>query len=133
MEREGYITKAGQVPTGAILGQREGFGALGKGGRARAASDAVTAARASGVRDPLNRYTMISAERRLYDAKVRLDVGRTGVWPQSVGQNSADKFVKPRTISPIELATLERALSNEVAKLPNAPESVHRLAALLGL
>lgn len=133
MEAEGYITKAGQVPTGAILGQREGFGALGKGGRARAASDAVLDARATGVRDPLNRFTMTSAERRLYDANYRLDVGRTGVWPQSIGENSADRYRVPRPIAPGELATLEQALQNEIAKLGNAPESVRRLAGLLGL
>ena len=134
MEQEGYITKAGQVPTGAILGQREGFGALGKGGRARAASDAVTAARTSGVRDPLNRYTMTSAERRLFDAQYRLTEARaTGNWPRSIGENSADTYTRPRPLEPGELATLETALNNEVAKLSNAPESVRRLAALLGL
>lgn len=134
MEQEGYITKAGQVPTGAILGQREGFGALGKGGRARAASDAVTAARATGVRDPLNRYTMTAAERRLYDAQYRLNEARTtGMWPRSIGENSADRYTKPRLLAPGELATLERALQNELAKLPNAPQSVRSLAALLGL
>lgn len=133
LEREGYITPAGQVPTGAILGQREGFGALGKGGKARAASDAVIAARATGVRDPLNRYTMTSAERRLYDAKYKVDVARTGVWPRSVGENSADRYSKPRAITPGERETLERALQNEIAKLENAPESVRRLARLLGL
>ena len=134
MEQEGYITKAGQVPTGAILGQREGFGALGKGGRARAASDAVTAARTTGVRDPLNRYTMTSAERRLYDAQYRLNEARTtGMWPRSIGENSADRYTRPRLLAPGELATLERALQNELAKLPNAPQSVRSLAALLGL
>lgn len=134
MQQEGYILPAGQVPTGAVLGQREGFGALGKGGRARAASDAVTAARATGVRDPLNRYTMTSAERRLYDAQYRLNEARaTGMWPRSIGENSADRYSKPRVLAPGELATLERALGNELAKLPNASESVRRLASLLGL
>lgn len=134
LESEGYITKAGQIPTGAILGQREGFGALGKGGKARAASDAVTAARTSGVRDPLNRYTMTSAERRLYDADYRLKEARaTGNWPRSIGENSADKYTKPRPLAPGELQTLEKAMQNELAKLPNAPDSVRNLARLLGL
>lgn len=139
MEQEGYITKAGQVPTGAILGQREGFGALGKGGKARAASDAVTAA---GVRDPLNRYTMTSAERRLYDAQYRLNEARaTGMWPRSVGENSADRYTRPRVLAPGELATLEKALQNEIVRLHGdplrgiapAPDSVQRLARLLGI
>lgn len=132
MEREGYITGP-QVRGGNILGQVEGFGQLGKGGNARAVSNAVVEARKTGVRDPLNRYTMTAAERRLYDAKVRLDVGRTGVWPQSIGANSADKYTKPRPITPDELRVLETAYFTEVAKLPTAPESVRILAGLLGI
>lgn len=141
MEREGYITSAGQVPGGAILGQREGFGALGKGGNARAASDAVTDARA-GVRDPLNRYTMTSAERRLYDANYRLSEARaTGNWPRSIGENSADKYSKPRALEPGELQTLEGALQNELKRVRGdtlrgiapAGDSVQKLARLLGL
>lgn len=132
MQREGYITGP-QVAGGNLIGIREGFGALGKGGKARAASDAVIESRLTGVRDPLNRYTMTAAERRLYDAKVRLDVGRTGVWPRSIGQNSADMHVRPTAITPAELATLERAYMNEVAKLSTAPESVRNLARLLGI
>lgn len=132
LEREGYILPAGQVPGGAIFGQREGFGQLGKGGSARAASDAVRAAQASGVRDPLNRYTMTAAERRLYDAHYRVEVGRTGVWPRSIGENSADRYSRPRAITPQELRSLELALANERARLRDAPASVRRLADLLG-
>lgn len=142
LQSEGYITKAGQVPTGAILGQREGFGALGKGGKARAASDAVTAARVTGVRDPLNRYTMTSAERRLYDADYRLKEARaTGNWPRSIGENSADRYSKPRPLAPGEMQTLEKALQNELERLRGNPlkgispagDSVQELARLLGL
>ena len=132
LEREGYITGP-QVAGGNILGNREGFGQFGKGGQARAASDAVTAARTSGVRDPLNRYTMTAAERRLYDAKYRLDVARTGVYPRSIGQNSADLHVLPRRITPSELATIERAYQNELSRLSSASQSVQHLARLLGL
>lgn len=132
MEREGFITGP-QVSGGNVLGVREGFGALGKGGKAKAASDAVNAARATGKRDPLNRYTMTAAERRLYDAKYRLDVGKTGVWPQSVGQNSADRYSRPRAITAGELALLERTYKAEIAKLKNAPDSVRKLAQLLGI
>ena len=133
MEREGYITGP-QVAGGNVLGLREGFGALGKGGNARAASNAVTAARESGVRDPLNRYTMTAAERRLYDSKFRLDEARrTGNWPRSIGQNSADKYVNPTPLAPGDLTTLEQAFLNERAKLPQAAPSVLRLAELLGI
>lgn len=135
LEREGYITGP-QVRGGNIIGNgpaAQGFGQLGKGGKAKAATDSVLKANATGVRDPLNRYTMTAAERRLFDAKTRLDVGRTGVWPQSIGQNTADKYRKPRAITPDELTTLERALQNETDKLFGAPSSVQRLAALLGL
>ena len=141
MEREGYITKAGQVPTGAIIGQREGFGALGKGGKARDASNAVLDARA-GVRDPLNRYTMTSAERRLYDAQYRLNEARTtGNWPRSIGENSADKYSRPRPLAPGDLATLEKAYQNELTRLHGDPlrgiapaaDSVQKLARLLGI
>jgi hypothetical protein len=131
MEAEGFITGP-QTVGGNILGQVEGFGQLGKGGKARAASDAVLKARTTGVRDPLNRYTMTAAERRLYDAKVRLDVGQTGVWPQSVGANSADKYTRPNAITPAQLRLLEQQYQDELLKLPNAPTSVRQLAALLG-
>jgi len=132
MEREGYITGP-QVRGGNIRGQVEGFGQFGKGGKGRAASNAVLEARKTGVRDPLNRYTMTAAERRLYDAKIRLDVGRTGVWPQSIGANSADKYTKPRPITPEELRLLETSYYTEVSKLPTAPTSVRTLAGLLGI
>jgi hypothetical protein len=132
LEQQGYITGP-QVRGGNIIGAREGFGQLGKGGRARAASDAVVAARTTGVRDPLNRYTMTAAERRLFDAKTRLDIGRTGIWPQSIGQNTADKFIKPRAITPMEFSTLQKNLQNQLDRLPDAADSVRALATLLGL
>lgn len=70
LERYGYILPGGQNPKGSLVGQREGFGALGRGGTRKAASQAVLDARASGVRDG-SRYTMTEAERRLYDAEQR--------------------------------------------------------------
>lgn len=133
LEQEGYITGP-QTQTGNILGSREGFGQLGKGGRARAASDAVTAARATGVRDPLNRYTMTAAERRLYDAKTKLDEARrTGLTPGSIGANSADRNTRRAPISATQLAALERQYQREISKLRTAPESVRRLARALGI
>lgn len=136
LEREGYITGP-QVRGGNILGQREGFGQLGKGGKARAASDAVRAARETGKRDPLNRYTMTAAERRLYDAKIRLDIANTGVYPRSIGANSADKYVRPQPITERQLQTIRDQYDAEVRKLranpDRTPESVRTLAHLLGI
>lgn len=135
LEREGYITGP-QVPGGNLIGNgpaAQGFGQLGKGGKAKAATDAVLNANATGTRDPLNRYTMTAAERRLYDAKTRLDIGHTGIWPQSIGANSADKYSPARAITAGELATLQRSLDNELKKLANSGPSVQRLARLLGL
>ena len=65
----GYILPGGQNPLGALRGQREGFGQMGRGGTRKAAAQAVLDARATGVRDPNSRYTMTAAERRLYDAE----------------------------------------------------------------
>ena len=141
MEEEGYITGP-QIRGGNILGNgpaAQGFGQLGKGGKAKAATDAVLQANATGVRDPLNRYTMTAAERRLYDAKTRLDIGRTGIWPQSVGANSADKYSPTRPITAGQLSTLQRELANQRKKLaaemnkPGGAPSLERLARALGL
>jgi len=135
MEREGYITGP-QVAGGNVIGQRLGFGQLGKGGRAAGARNAVLDANASGVRDPLNRYTMTAAERRLFDANYRLNEARmTGNRPGTVGANSADKYTKPRPLAAGELARLEKALQVQVnaAAKPDTPESIKRLARLLGL
>jgi hypothetical protein len=140
MQQEGYITGP-QTVGGNIIGQVEGFGQMGKGGAARAASDAVTAARTSGVRDPLNRYTMTAAERRLFDAKTRLDIARTGIFPRSIGANSADLYSKPRAVTASELRMFQDDLRREVSKLTSnpvtgstgSPDSVILLARLLGL
>ena len=68
----GYLTEWGQVGEGAIIGQREGFGQFGRGGRRVGAREAVKNARRTGVRDPRSRYTMTAAERRAFDAQNRL-------------------------------------------------------------
>lgn len=82
LERYGYVLPGGQNPLGSIVGQREGFGALGRGGTRKAASQAVLDARATGVRDG-SRYTMTEAERRLYDAKQRWSMVQQGRNPYS--------------------------------------------------
>lgn len=82
LKTHGYILPGGQNPLGSIVGQREGFGALGRGGTRKAASQAVLNARATGVRDG-SRYTMTEAERRLYDAKRRWEMVQQGRNPYS--------------------------------------------------
>jgi hypothetical protein len=81
LERYGYILPGGQNPLGALRGQREGFGALGRGGTRVGASAAVQQARETGVRDPLIRATMTTAERRLADAETRWRLVQQGVNP----------------------------------------------------
>jgi hypothetical protein len=133
MTEQGYITGP-QVVGGNVIGVREGFGQLGKGGAARAASDAVELARRTGVRDPLNRYTMTAAERRLYDANYMLDASlRQGVVPRSIGANTADLYSQVQQTTPEIIARQRARLDLEVAKLPNQSASVHVLAKALGL
>lgn len=81
LKEHGYIVPGGQVAGGALRGQREGFGAMGRGGTRKAASEAVLEARRTGIRDPRNRYTMTEAERRVYDARRRYEVAMSGVSP----------------------------------------------------
>lgn len=130
LERGGYITGQ-QTPGGNIFGNRpEGFGALGKGGKAASARDAAVNAREAGVRDPLNRYTMTSAERRLYDANYRYEyAARNGTVHRSIGANSADMYTVERPVSPAVLAEMkdqrDRLLAS--ARSSSSP-SMHRLA-----
>lgn len=95
LEKYGYILPGGQNPLGSIRGQREGFGALGRGGERKAASEAVLLARATGMRDG-SRYTMTSAERRLFDAKRRWELVQQGINPFSSPGfgNTPDPFGK---------------------------------------
>lgn len=81
LSKYGYVTKRGQVGTGVIRGQREGFGQLGAGGKRKAAREAIEEARRTGVRDPLSRYTMTVEERRTYDVLRRAEVAASGRSP----------------------------------------------------
>lgn len=81
LSKYGYVTGRGQVGTGALRGQREGFGQMGAGGARRAAREAIEEARRTGVRDPLNRYTMTAEERRTYDVLRRAEVAASGRSP----------------------------------------------------
>lgn len=82
LRAQGYILPAGQVAGGSIRGANyQGFGALGRGGTRKAASEAVVTARETGVRDANTRYTMTEAERRLYDARNRYEIALSGRSP----------------------------------------------------
>lgn len=119
LREHGYILPEGQIAGGSLRGQREGFGQLGRGGTRRAASQAVLEARATGVRDPRNRYTMTAAERRLYDAQRRYETALSGISPYrsspgfgqtpdpyGLGLNRTGAPVR-RPVTPVELATAE--------------------------
>ncbi|MEA9983656.1 hypothetical protein [Subtercola sp. RTI3] len=135
MEQNGYITGP-QIRGGNIIGTgpaAQGFGQLGKGGKARAASNAVLDANATGIRDPLNRYTMTAAERRLFDSKARLDIANTGILPRSIGENSADKYSKPQLITPLQRQLIQDQYDLQLAKVADSPASVQRLARAMGV
>lgn len=83
LERYGYVLPGGQDPLGAVRGQREGYGALGRGGTRVGARQAVLEARRTGQRKPNDRYNMTEAERRLFDAQLRWDAVREGRNPYS--------------------------------------------------
>lgn len=132
LRRHGYILDEGQVPGGSLRGQREGFGALGRGGTRKAASQAVVDARATGVRDPRSRYTMTDQERRLFDAQRRYERALTGVSPYTspgfgqtpdpygVGLNRTGGPAS-RPVTAVELATAERDYRSRLAAWGNRP------------
>ncbi|QJU54344.1 hypothetical protein SCB71_14455 [Herbiconiux sp. KACC 21604] len=132
MTEEGYITGP-QNAAGNILGRVNGFGQLGKGGRARAASDSVIEATMTGVRNPLDRYTMTAAERRMYDAWYRANAAKSGYWPRSIGANSADKNTRMMPITDQQRGLVARELQRQLDDLPNQPQQVRDLARTLGL
>lgn len=118
LREHGYLLPKGQVPTGALRGQVEGFGQLGGGGQRRAAREAIEEARRSGVRDPNNRYTMTAAERRLYDARRRYETALSGTSPYTSPGfgNTPDPYglglnaggISRRKVTPVELARAEK-------------------------
>lgn len=86
LESNGYILPGGQDPLGSIIGQREGYGALGRGGARVGARQAVLEARRTGERKPNDRYSMTEAERRLFDSQLRWDAVRAGRNPYGKGK-----------------------------------------------
>ena len=87
LESNGYILPGGQDPLGVIRGQREGFGALGRGGTRVGAREAVLEARRTGVRTG-SRATMTAAERRVFDAQANWDAVRAGRNPFTNAKNA---------------------------------------------
>lgn len=85
LQQNGYLVPGGQVPGGAILGDREGYGALGRGGARKGASEVVRRARETGLRDPTQRATMTAAERRVFDATLRWETVLAGRNPYGKG------------------------------------------------
>ena len=140
----GYITGPqrpggnilGNDPEARILAGGRGRGTYSVGGQivktARASKyDAVV----SGRRDPLNRATMTSAERRLYDANYRAMWADAGYKPNSVGPNSADRGLGLRPISQRDADRAREVLRIELARASDpelSPDSVRELARLLG-
>lgn len=97
LREHGYILPGGQVPGGSLRGVVEGYGQLGRGGRAVGARRAIEEARRTGVRTG-SRYTMTAAERRLFDAEARYTAvlqgrnpfGRAPLTPQIAASVEAD-------------------------------------------
>lgn len=80
LEQNGYVLPGGQQPGGVIRGNREGWGALGRGGTRVGARSQIEIDRATGVQ---SRYSMTEAQRRLHNSQFRWDAVRQGRNPYS--------------------------------------------------
>lgn len=99
LEQNGYVLPGGQNPTGVLRGDREGFGALGRGGTRVGARRAVEEARRTGVRNPATRATMTAEERRIFDAQANWDAVRAGRNPFT---NARDAKLTPEVAARVE-------------------------------
>ncbi len=96
--------------------------------------DRVLTARASGVRDPLDRATMTAAERRLYDDWYRWRYAETfGTSATSIGANSMTRYELPRAVRPGQVDELEAAFMRRLSDAVDQPnsQSLFDLAELL--
>lgn len=136
LRAEGYITGP-QVAGGNLVGRyRERFDGMSSVPRAGSARDAVYAARASGVRDPLNRATMTAQERRLFDAQYQLSYARKyGMLPRTIGQNSADAYsgLAGKFVTQADIDRLESMVSKNLANIKPNQKSMNLLVDSLGL
>lgn len=133
LEEHGYITGP-QVRGGNVVGRfRERFQApISRGIVRGSARDRVLQARATGVRDPLDRATMIAAERRLYDAWYRVEYARrTGFVPRAIGASSADRYASRQVLTPDIERRLREELETQMAVAASGVPSVRALRRLL--
>lgn len=107
LEKYGYILPGGQNPLGSIVGQRQGYGALGHGGVYNAARKRVEDAITFG-RDPAVRATMTEAERRLFDAKARWELVQQGINPHGAPSMTKRAKVNTSPLTPKIAAQVEK-------------------------
>ncbi|MCS3426753.1 hypothetical protein [Leucobacter aridicollis] len=136
LRSEGYITGS-QVAGGNIVGRyRERFDGMTSVPRSGSARARVYEARATGVRDPLDRATMTAQERRLFDAQYQLSYARKyGYLPRTIGQNSADVYsgLAGKTATRADFDRLDAMVSKELSKIKPNQNSLNVLADSLGL
>ena len=112
LEAHSYILPGGQDPAGVIVGQRRGYGQLGRGGTRTGATAAVREARRTGVRQPNDPATMTAAERRRLEAQLRWDAVSQGRNPFGKGK------ISPSMAAAVEADYRRIVLGNDqVAKL----------------
>lgn len=110
LEAHGYILRGGQDPMGVLLGQREGYGQMGRGGTRKGASHAVREARRTGVRQPGSNATMTAGERRMLTAQLRWDAVLDGRNPRGGPLTAADAAAVEREYrSALRKAAADRA------------------------
>lgn len=107
LEKYGYVLAGGQNPLGSIVGQREGYGALGHGGSYPAARQRLEDAITKG-RDPSVRATMTEAERRLFDSKARWELVQQGINPFAAPSMTGKAKVMNRPLTPAIAAQVEK-------------------------
>lgn len=135
LEEHGFITGA-QVRGGNIFGRfHESYSQpISRPVVPGSKRDRVLTARATGVRDSLDRATMTAAERRLYDAAYRVEYARrTGYLPRSIGESSSDRWMPRQAATPEKLSELRASLARLMADAADkkSPQSLRSLAALL--
>jgi len=131
LRQQGYIKDRGQIVAQAA----ERFSApISRPIVAGTARDRVLTARATGVRDPLDRATMTAAERRLYDSWYRYRYAETfASAPTSIGANSMTRYELPQALRPGQLDELREAFEIQwsVAMEQGRSQNLFDLAELL--
>lgn len=136
LQQHGYILPGGQNPLGSIKGAfYEGFGQMGRGGTRKAATQAVLAARESGIRAG-DRYAMTAAERRFYDAANDWDKVQRGQnpWtspgftqtPDPYGRNLTSSGGPKAPLTPEIAATVEKRYRAAIEQAIRDAQSARR-------